>query len=114
MMKLACLVLLSLLFASAVAKNHVLLGGWSPIKNLNDPRVSGIANYAVTEHNKRSGENLKLQKLIKGESEVVGGVNYRLTFTATEGSSSDEYQAIVLEKPWLHFKNLTSFTRVHA
>jgi len=112
---LQCLiVLVSVFFASAVARKNIAIGGWSPIKNINDPHVTEIANYAVTEHEKRSGEKLKLEKVIKGETQIVAGVNYRLVLATTDGSSSKNYEALVWEKAWEHFRNLTSFTPVHA
>jgi len=89
-------------------------GGWSPIKNIDDPHVKEIADYAVTEYAKQSGHKLKLEKVLKGETQAVAGVNYRLTLAATDGSSSKNYEAIVWEKVWQHFRNLTSFTPVRA
>jgi len=104
------IVLVFVFFASAVARKNIATGGWSPIKNINDPHVTEIANYAVTEHDKQSGQKLKLEKVIKGETQIVSGVNYRLVIAATDGSSSKNYEAIVLEKEWQHFRSLTSFT----
>ncbi|XP_027332122.1 cysteine proteinase inhibitor 5-like [Abrus precatorius] len=106
---------LVVLFASAVAMNAAAMrfGGWSPIKNINDPHVTEIANFAVTEYVKRSGAKLKLEKVIKGDTQVVAGINYRLVLAANDGSSSNNYEAVVWEK-WEHFRNLTSFTPVHA
>lgn len=114
-MKLKCVVILVfVLFASAIARKELIVGGWSPIKNISDPHVTEIAVYAVTEYDKRSGAKLKLEKVIKGDTQVVAGTNYRLTLAATDGSSSNNYEALVWEKEWLHFRNLTSFTPVHG
>ncbi|RDX87144.1 Cysteine proteinase inhibitor 5, partial [Mucuna pruriens] len=113
-MKVAFLVLVFVLCGSAFGREYDTLGSWTPIKNLDDPHVKEIADYAVTEYDKRSGEKLKLEKVIKGESQVVAGINYRLTLAASDGSSSNKYVAVVWEKLWLHFRNLTSFTPVHA
>ncbi|KAK7303382.1 hypothetical protein RJT34_14286 [Clitoria ternatea] len=88
-------------------------GGWSPIKDLKDPHVVEIANYAVSEYDKRSGANLKLVKVVKGETQVVAGANYRLVLKVSGGSATDNYEAVVWEKPWLHFRNLTSFKPLH-
>ncbi|OIW13848.1 hypothetical protein TanjilG_31737 [Lupinus angustifolius] len=105
-MKSHCVILLSLLLLSlSTISAAALAGGWTPIKNINDPHVKEIADFAVTEHNKQSGEKLKLESVVKGESQVVSGTNYRLVLVA----SSKNYQAVVYEKPWLHFKKLTSF-----
>ncbi|KAJ1428678.1 Cystatin domain [Sesbania bispinosa] len=100
---------LSLSAFSAARKNGGLVGGWTPIKNFNDPHVTEIANYAVIEHNKRSGENLKLVRVGKGATQVVAGTNYRLVLTAKDESATNKYAAVVWEKTWEHFRNLTSF-----
>jgi cystatin-C len=89
-----------------------IIGGWSPINNISDPYVTGIANYAVTEYDKRSGAKLKFEKVIKGESQVVAGTNYRLTLSAANGSASNNYEAFVWEREWENLRNLTSFEPV--
>ncbi|KAH1263844.1 Tonoplast dicarboxylate transporter [Glycine max] len=50
-----------------------------------------------------------LVKVSKGETQVVADTNYRLVLKVKNGSTTASYQATVLEKPWLHFRNLTSF-----
>ncbi|PNX86985.1 cysteine proteinase inhibitor [Trifolium pratense] len=97
--------------AFVAAREQILLGGYSPIKNLNDPHVIDIAKFAVTEFNKQIGATLKFDKVIKGESQVVAGTNYRLIIT-TSNSVPNTYQAIVYENPGEHVRNLTSFTIV--
>ncbi|KAG5048892.1 hypothetical protein JHK85_009995 [Glycine max] len=105
-----CLLLLSLVLVSyAARRSESALGGWSPIKGVNDSHVAEIANYAVSEYDKRSGAKLMLVKVSKGETQVVAGTNYRLVLKVKNGSTTASYQATVLEKPWLHFRNLTSF-----
>ncbi|XP_028755022.1 cysteine proteinase inhibitor 1-like [Neltuma alba] len=100
----------------ADGRGGVIVGGWTPIKDLNDPHVTDIAKFAVSEYDKRSGAALKLDKVVKGETQVVAGTNYRLVLTAKAGSSaaSQKYEAVVWEKPWEHFMNLTSFKPVHG
>lgn len=95
------------LMASAIARMETSAGGWSPIKDINDPHVIVIANFAVTEYNKHTGANLKLDKLIKGESQVASGIYYDLILSAGDGSHSNIYKALVWEKTWQH--NLISF-----
>ncbi|KAL2595746.1 hypothetical protein GLYMA_11G064200v4 [Glycine max] len=105
-----CLLLLSLVLVSyAARRSESALGGWSPIKDVNDSHVAEIANYAVSEYDKRYGAKLTLVKVSKGETQVVAGTNYRLVLKVKNGSTTASYQATVLEKPWLHFRNLTSF-----
>ncbi|KAK2412907.1 cysteine proteinase inhibitor [Trifolium repens] len=113
-MRLQSLVFLLFLLIIASLAARSVPGGWSPIDNINDPYITGIANYAVTEYDKRSGAKLKFEKVIKGESQVVVGTNYRLILSAANGSASNNYEALVWERVWLNFKNLTSFEPVHA
>ncbi|KAE9594747.1 putative Cystatin domain-containing protein [Lupinus albus] len=113
-MRTHCYIVLSLLFLYLFAMVAAArIGGWTAIKNLNDPHVKEIADFAVTEHNKQSGNKLKLKSVIKGETQVVSGTNYRLLLTANDGSAVKKYEAVVYEKLWLHYRNLTSFELAH-
>ncbi|XAR53853.1 hypothetical protein NMG60_11022555 [Bertholletia excelsa] len=109
---LLILVATFVLFADALGEAGGL-GGWQRIENLNDPEVQDVAKYAVTEHNKQAGTDLKFQKVVRGETQVVSGVNYRLEIAAKDGAGgSGRYRAVVWVKPWQHFKNLTSFEKI--
>ncbi|KAL5771684.1 hypothetical protein ACOSP7_015838 [Xanthoceras sorbifolium] len=100
------------LFAAGASRGP-LVGGWSPIKDLSDPHVKEIAEFAVAEYNKKSKAALELQSVVSGETQVVAGINYRLVVAAKDGSASaNRYQAVVWEKAWEHSKNLTSFKPV--
>ncbi|XP_022724248.1 cysteine proteinase inhibitor 5-like [Durio zibethinus] len=107
---LLALLFLPLLFSDA--RKDALLGGWTPIENVKDPHVTEIAKFAVAEYNKQSKTSLKLLKVIKGETQVVAGTNYRLVLKATDGSATKAYEAVVWEKAWQNFRNLTSFNPV--
>lgn len=104
-------VFLSLLVSvfAATKEKDALVGEWEPIKNITDPHVTEIAQFAVTQynHNQQKGKKLSFVKTIKGESQVVTGTNYRLVLAANDESATKNYEAIVWEK--LHFKKLTSF-----
>jgi cystatin-C len=53
-----------------ILRNHVRLykplGGWNLIQDINDPHVTNIANFAVSEFNKQIGVTLKFEKVIAG------------------------------------------------
>lgn len=98
--------------ATAGGRKAPLMGGWRQIKDLNAPEVQEAAQFAVTEYNKEAGANLEYQKVVNGETQVVAGTNYRLVIAAKDGAVSGNYKAVVWVKPWAHFKNLTSFTKV--
>jgi len=88
--------------------------------NITDPYVIGVAKFAVDEYNHRiriPEHKLRLEEVIKGESQdVIDGVNYNLTLSATDffTSKSNKYEAVVLEVPVHHLRNLTSFKRINA
>ncbi|KAE8689669.1 Cysteine proteinase inhibitor 1 [Hibiscus syriacus] len=107
---LLSLVFLPLIFSDARESN--LPGGWSPIENITDPHVTEIAKFAVSEYNKQSKASLELVKVVKGESQVVSGMNYRLVLKAKNGTAVKTYQAVVWEKEWQNYRSLTSFNLV--
>ncbi|ESR45011.1 hypothetical protein CICLE_v10002632mg [Citrus x clementina] len=86
-----------------------MLGGWKPIEDPKEKHVMEIGQFAVTEYNKRSKSALKFESVEKGETQVVSGTNYRLILVVKDGPSTKKFEAVVLEKPWEHFKSLTSF-----
>ncbi|CAL5214641.1 unnamed protein product [Lathyrus oleraceus] len=88
-------------------KNQVIASVWNPIKDVNDPHVIDIAKYAVTEQDKKAKLNLKLDKVISGETKVEVGTTYCLNISASDNIVSNKYNVVVLEKK--HFRNLTSF-----
>jgi cystatin-C len=113
-MKFQSLVLFLLVLLVSIARNQAIPGGYTPIKDINDPYVIEIARFAVNEYNKREGAKLEFNKVIKGESQVVAGVNYRLDLSANNSSISNNYEAVVLDVPFKHSRNLISFKPVHA
>ena len=107
---LAIIALASLLAAaSALGGDGAKAGGWKPIEDLSDPQVKEVAKFAVSEYNKQSKAALRLKSIVKGETQVVAGINYRLDLAVANGSATERYEAIVWDKPWLHYRNLTSF-----
>ncbi|KAG4196194.1 hypothetical protein ERO13_A06G153900v2 [Gossypium hirsutum] len=106
---------LSLLFLPFIfsdARKDALTGGWTPIKNIKDPHVTEIAEFAIDEYNKQSKGNLKLEEVVKGKTQVVSGINYTLVLQVKDETVDNSYEAVVWEKAWLKFRKLTSFTLV--
>ena len=89
-----------------------LLGGWKPIKDVKDPHVIEVAEFAVKEHNNESKTELEFESVSKGEKQVVAGTNYRLVIAAKDGGASNNYEAVVWEKLGSAGMSLTSFKRV--
>jgi Aspartic acid proteinase inhibitor len=109
---LSLLPLLLICFSSQVPTSNSA-GGWQPIQNITDSHVQEIGNYAVSEHNKQSGDNLAFVRVVSGETQVVAGTNYRLVIQATDAEDHvAQYRAVVWEKQWEGFRNLTSFTSI--
>ncbi|GAB2298965.1 hypothetical protein Dimus_033041 [Dionaea muscipula] len=90
---LSLFLLLHVRFTSAAASDGLkpdLLGGYQPIKNVNDPQIIQIAEFAVSEHNKKARPVLKFVKLENGAQQVVAGVNYRLLIRASDSGGVSE------------------------
>ncbi|CAB4275643.1 unnamed protein product [Prunus armeniaca] len=99
-----------------MAENGHRVGGYQPIKDINDPHVKEIAEFAVSEYNKQAQGKKKLvfQSVICGETQVVAGVNFRLVISATTAAAAagEKYVAVVWEKSWENFRQLTSFRKL--
>ncbi|KAG5574422.1 hypothetical protein H5410_054556 [Solanum commersonii] len=96
-------------FTVVVYKNP---GDWTPLNDVNTPYVVAIGQFAVNEHNKETGTKLEFQSIIKGESQVVAGTNYRLVINAKDGGHVRKYLVVVWDKPWEKIKKLTSFKQM--
>jgi hypothetical protein len=86
----------------------------SPIFNINDPHVQELGGWAVSEHDKKENDGIKFNKVVSSDVQVVAGLNYRLIIDASDGSGKDaKYEAMVWEKDWVNFRQLTSFEPVN-
>lgn len=87
-----------------------LIAGFS-LANINDNDVKVIADFATTAiaENTNSGP-VKLVELVKAETQVVDGINYKLSLelvsTGTD-SKSLLCEAIVFDQPWTNTRKLT-------
>ncbi|VVA93420.1 unnamed protein product [Arabis nemorensis] len=111
MKSLICLSLVLLPLISVVEGG--LLGGWKPIKDVSDPNVVEIAEFAISEHNKVSKPGLVYEKVVQGKQQVVAGTKYDLVIAAKNGGGrSKNYEAVVWDKPYEKFRKLESFKAV--
>ncbi|CAL0302592.1 unnamed protein product [Lupinus luteus] len=56
-----------------------------------DPHLKEVATFAVSEHNKKSGDNLKLQSIVKGYDENFGDFSQlKIYVTASDGPDNLE------------------------
>ncbi|KAL8469148.1 hypothetical protein ACS0TY_032110 [Phlomoides rotata] len=107
---LSVLVLALPILGAAVGRSP-LVGGWRPIADPNAPEVVKIAKFAVDQHNKEAKTSLVFEKVVKGEQQVVAGVNYRLVISAAEGRAAapKTYKAVVYSRSWENYQKLISF-----
>ncbi|XP_022936216.1 cysteine proteinase inhibitor 1-like [Cucurbita moschata] len=92
-------------------RENMICGGWSHIKDINDPKVQERGRFAVMEHNNQSGEHLIFSHVDDGWTQVVSGINYRLVIRATKEGDNGIYfyEAIVWDVPWEQSWTLISF-----
>ncbi|XP_056693454.1 cysteine proteinase inhibitor 1-like isoform X1 [Spinacia oleracea] len=98
---------------SAQLKKKV--GGLEPV-DPNSPKIIEIANWAVKEHNKE-GDCLEFIRIIEAEYQMGSGMKYYIILEATNGilvhgapmAITNEYFAIVYDKPWNHTRILEVF-----
>ncbi|WCJ43596.1 Cysteine proteinase inhibitor [Euphorbia peplus] len=95
-------------FLISIATTVALTDNWIPFKDLKDPDVVEIANFAVNEHNKKANTKFKLETIEKAESRFFMGMNYRLLLVVNECASKNKYEAIIWEKAVTHLA-LVSF-----
>ncbi|PIA38360.1 hypothetical protein AQUCO_02800208v1 [Aquilegia coerulea] len=89
--------------------SNALVGGYKPIFNITDPHIQDLGKFAVSEHNKQAKTSLKFVNVIKGQMQVVAGINYDLVIAARKGDIRRNYLAVVYERPGGKNKTLTSF-----
>ena len=92
------------------------VGEWKPIKELKNRVVVEMASFAVWKHNEQTKSHLKLESIVKGDTQAVAhGTRYRLILaTGTGKDGSNRYEAIVSRKLFQHRweKELTSFNKL--
>jgi len=99
LLPLLALVLGSPAFASdktAKINQPALAGGYSSTEI--DSEVRKVAEFAVKAQAQATGNPLQLVKILKAESQVVAGLNYRLEIEVTDGSKHLKAHAVVLRK----------------
>ncbi|XP_073296115.1 cysteine proteinase inhibitor 5-like [Primulina huaijiensis] len=103
----------SILLASSSIEASI--SGWNPISNLTDPKVVQIGKFAVKEHNKRVNALLSFVSIVKRETQIVNGMNYRLIISALDAltaNAESNYNVIVWGKPWKKKRRLISFEKI--
>ncbi|KAE8648197.1 hypothetical protein Csa_018520 [Cucumis sativus] len=86
------------------------MSDYTPVQDLDNPHIKELAEWTVAEYNKEGGYQLALSSVVKCESQIVAGVNYRFILTAKdENDNEGNYEAVIWEKVWDQFRKLISF-----
>ncbi|XP_075499356.1 cysteine proteinase inhibitor 5-like [Primulina tabacum] len=112
-----CFSLLVITFSILLSSSSIKasFAGWQAISNLTDPKVVEIGKFAVKEHNKRVNALLRFESIVKGETQIVNGINYRLIISATDAlatNAESNYRVVVWDKPWKKERRLISFEKL--
>ncbi|KAE8647446.1 hypothetical protein Csa_002975 [Cucumis sativus] len=79
-----------------------IVGDYRPCENSDGEHAKDVAQWAVTEYNikhRPEGHYLYLVRVLKCESQVVAGTNWRLLLECKDENNCVEiYQAVVWEK----------------
>ncbi|KAE8810896.1 cystatin Hv-CPI6 [Hordeum vulgare] len=106
---LLALLATALAATSALGRRGVLLGGWSPVKDVNDPHVQELGGWAVAQHASLAKDGLLFRRVTRGEQQVVSGMNYRLFVVAADGSGKRVTYLAQIYEHWSRTRKLTSF-----
>jgi hypothetical protein len=100
--------------AAAARVGPLLVGGWSPIKDVSDPYIQEIGGWAVAEHARRANDGLRFGRVTRGEEQVVAGMNYNLVLDATDANGATAaYGAFVYDQAWTKTRELRSFSALN-
>ncbi|KAL6900745.1 hypothetical protein ACP4OV_005421 [Aristida adscensionis] len=89
-----------------------LAGGWFQIEDVRDAHIQELGGWALAEaqRTRLAAAGLLFRRVLRGEQQVVAGMNYRLVVDAAYPSGRGvPYVAVVFEQAWTHTRNLTSF-----
>ncbi|CAN6312203.1 unnamed protein product [Urochloa humidicola] len=93
-----------------------LAGGWSGIQNVSDPHIQELGGWALGQAQEKqlagAGPGLRFRRVVRGEQQVVAGMNYRLYVDAADPRGrAAPYVAVVFEQVWTSTRELTSFEK---
>lgn len=122
-----CTALLAAALAALFVVCTSIPGGWKDQDPNGRPKYKELAHYAVVQRVEGLDNYDTVLELTKVETQIVAGVNYRLTFTIAASSckiGEVEYTeercppttaeakatctAVVYERPWENVRSLTS------
>ncbi|KAL4309083.1 hypothetical protein GQ457_01G023340 [Hibiscus cannabinus] len=116
MAKTELLIILSLLFAIALAVEGYrgMVGGRRQVTDVKtNKEVQELGRFAVEEYNRNHRiRQLVFSQVIEAETQVVSGIKYYLRIEAAENKLSNckTFESVVVVKPWLRSKELLHFS----
>nr|XP_004507618.1 uncharacterized protein LOC101505163 [Cicer arietinum] len=73
-------------------------GKFLPVHDINDPHLADLANFAVHEHDRINGVNIKFDKIIQAQYDFSNTLHqFHLIFSVTDDSVYNKYEALMLE-----------------
>ncbi|KAI3818898.1 hypothetical protein L1987_12720 [Smallanthus sonchifolius] len=97
-------------FDTCFAENgQKTVGNWLEIASPDDPAVIEVGQFAVDEHNKDTKSTMKFERVVKGYTQIVGGMNWRLTIEIEDRKSIKTCEVLVYEQTLHKVKKLVSF-----
>lgn len=84
-------------------------GNWLEIASTDDPAVINVGRFAVNEHNKVTNSTMMFERVVKGDSQIVGGMNWRLTIEVKDHKTNKTCEVLVYQPPAHKPKKLVSF-----
>ncbi|CAJ2634318.1 cysteine proteinase inhibitor-like [Trifolium pratense] len=89
------------------------LGGTTEVEyTQNNIEIDNLALFAVQEHNIKQNGVLEFVRVLSAKKQVVSGTLYDITLETKDGTKQKVYEAKILEKPWLNFKEVQEFKLV--
>nr|AFK41943.1 unknown [Medicago truncatula] len=86
------------------------LGGSTEVEyTQNSVEIDNLAIFAVQEHNIKQNAVLEFVRVLNAKKKVVSGTLYDITLETKDGGKQKVYEAKILEKPWLNFKEGQEF-----
>ncbi|WVZ57397.1 hypothetical protein U9M48_007785 [Paspalum notatum var. saurae] len=86
---------------AALGGRGALVGGWSPIADVGDSHIQELGGWALgqAKHERLASDGLRFRRVVRGEQQVVSGMNYRLYVDAEDPAGrAAPYVAVVYEQ----------------
>ncbi|XP_057377755.1 uncharacterized protein LOC130699429 [Daphnia carinata] len=93
----------------SITKRQVgFVGGFSPAK-VDDPDVLKMADFATTAVSASTNSGpVKLLKIVKAETQVVAGTNYKLNLELSSGANAAPLpcEVVIFDQPWTNTRKM--------